>query len=107
MRKLERTMGGAIVAEYLATLTVIFLGLCFPLIDLATVAYRCNFLVQAVHSAVHAGAVAETFSSGSSSNAAMDATAALFNKWTSKTKGISNARLLVRINATTVNNQAV
>lgn len=96
----RRSRSGSIAAEYVAALVFLFLVLVFPLINIATVAYRYNLMVAAVHAAAHAGAVAPKFVSGTDSATAV--IPAIINNYLGSARGITIQGIRFRINETPV-----
>lgn len=102
-----RSKTGSIAAEHVAALVVLFLGLTFPLCNLATICYRYGFLSQACHNGCHAATTAATFTAGSSNNAVMDVVPAAVNKLLDAANGIKNRSLEIRIRDTKLADQTV
>lgn len=92
-----RRNNGSIAAEHMAALIVLFLGLFFPLCNLATCFYRYTLVVQAVHNAAHLGGTASSFTAGSSQHAVMDVIPRHINNFLASTRGVRNPIIKVRL----------
>lgn len=57
----QRSRKGSLIAEYPGILFLLFIGLTFPLLNLATITIRYCFLVMAAHEAAYQAALAKTF----------------------------------------------
>jgi hypothetical protein len=95
--KASRSRKGSIAAEHMAALIVLFLGLFFPLCNLATCFFRYGLVLQAVHNGSHYGSKAQTWTAGTSTNAVMTVVPATVNNFVNSTKGVRNQVVRVRI----------
>ncbi|MBY0546268.1 MAG: hypothetical protein K2W95_03200 [Candidatus Obscuribacterales bacterium] len=59
--KPSRPASGSSLSEIPVVLFVFLIGLLFPMIDLAVIAYRTSYLHSAAHNAAHSAARAQTF----------------------------------------------
>jgi hypothetical protein len=108
-----RDCHGSFIAENAAMITVIFLALTFPLINLATSTYRYNMVCGAAKAAAHVGANAPTFSGNAgpnnpaTGNGAMQTIPAMVDHYLKDAKGISNVSCKYRINIAKIDDQTV
>jgi hypothetical protein len=91
-----RSKTGSIALEYVAALVILFLVLCFPLMNLATVTYKYNLVVAAVHTATNRAAKADTFSGTGNAIAAL--VPATVSNFLNNVKGVQVQQIDYRIN---------
>jgi hypothetical protein len=102
-----RDCHGSFIAENAAMITVIFLALTFPLINLVTSTYRYNMVCGAAKAAAHIGANTNTFTGASTGNGAMQAVPAMVDHYLKDAKGVSNVSCKYRINMAKIEDQTV
>jgi hypothetical protein len=95
--RLKRSRKGSIAAEQMAALMVLFLGLFFPLCNIATTFFRYGLVLQAVQNGAHVGSTAQTWTAGSSPTAVMDVVPATIINFCNSTKGLYNPIVKVRM----------
>ena len=104
-----RSCKGSIAAEHTAVLVVMFMGMFFPFVNLATGGYRYALALQSVHNGAYQGSVANTWTSGSDpkGNAVMDTVPATINNFIAANTGVHNPTVKVRMLDTNINTGAV
>jgi hypothetical protein len=93
----SRTRNGSIAGEQLAALIVLFLGLFFPLCNIATCFYRYGLVLQAVHNGSHYGSTAKAWTTAGDASAVQVIVPQTILNFCSSTKGITNPVVTYRI----------
>jgi len=102
-----RKQSGYVIAENASAIIVLFLGLLFPLIDLATAGLRYSLLMKAVHDGAHASLSCLSFSSGSSPSAVLDIVPVQITKSLLGVSGVTNTTTTVQIISSRISDGAV
>lgn len=95
--KLARSRKGSIAAEHMAALIVLFLGLFFPLCNIATCFYRYGLILQSVHNGSFYGATAKAWTAAGDPQAVMVIVPQTIINFCNSTKGITNPIVTYRI----------
>lgn len=95
--RFARSRKGSIAAEHMAALVVLFLGLFFPLCNIATCFYRYGLILQSVHNGAFYGATAKAWTAAGDPQAVMVVVPQTINNFCNSTKGISNPVVTYRI----------
>jgi hypothetical protein len=95
-----RSSRGSFAAENAAVMIVIFLGLMFPLLNLATSTYRFNMACGAAKAGAHAGATSSTVSDPA--KGAVYNVPATVHNYLDNAKGIKNVTVKFRVNQSTI-----
>ena len=101
----QRQQTGAIAAEYVAAIMFLFLVLTFPLMNLATVSYKYNLVVNAVHNACHVAMTASSFDNPTTGIRAIVPRA--INAELGPVRGITINKINYRINHVNIKTQVV
>src|SRR5262249_43155469 len=106
-RELRRETG-ANLAEFPVAIWLLFVGLFFPLLMLAVVTFRANFLNLVAKEAAHAAAKAQTFEVGTTDKpAAIELAKTTADQAASRFKGLAINSIKTRIVITDVKTQNI
>jgi hypothetical protein len=104
----SRQPHGSFIAENTAVIVVLLLALTFPLINMATSAYRYNMVCGAAKAGAHAGATASTFLAATSVGPAASASIpAVVHNYLDSAQGVSHVAIQYRINQAKISDQTV